>query len=433
MKKIIFFFAICQLAICNLQLKAQARLVLNNNGYINIENNAFLVIDNGAANAITLLGTGGNILSERETDLIKWNVSNNTGNHIVPWTNTNGVKVPVEFNITAAGNVGGSVLLSTYRTTNMNTPWPAVAPAVTNMCSPIIAADASLFVVDRFYRIDVNSYGTKPAATMIFGYDFINEAVGANTIIEANLQVQRYNPTAGSGNSACPNPPSGPGTGSWEGLLFGTVNTVADNVNTVAISSANWFKDWILVDRSTPLPITLSDFNVNCSEGNAVISWTTAAEINNDFFTIEKSNDAVNFYPIGQVQGAGNSNSILTYFFTDNNSTSGVAYYRLKQTDFDGQFEYFNIVATNCGNSNDFSVNQLLFTDNQLGFTISTSENEKFQVYLYDARGRLVTTATKNVVAGYNAIKLDDLKISTGIYMLSLIGEKNHYSTKVMK
>ena len=62
---------------------SQARLVLNNNGYINIENNAYLVIDNGAANAITLTGTGGNILSENETDLVKWNVGNAIGNHIV--------------------------------------------------------------------------------------------------------------------------------------------------------------------------------------------------------------------------------------------------------------------------------------------------------------------------------------------------------------
>ncbi|HLU84193.1 MAG TPA: hypothetical protein VKZ45_01865, partial [Vicingaceae bacterium] len=221
MKKLLFIFLLLPG-----MLFSQARLVFNNNGYINIENNAYLVIDNGAANAVTLLGTGGNILSESETDLVKWNVGNATGLYLVPFTNTNGVKVPVDINITTAGSAGGSLLLSTYRTTNMNTPWPAVAPAVTNMCSPVIQADASLYVVDRFWRIDGNSYATKPGATLSFGYDFANEAGGANTINEANLQAQRFNPTQGSGVPTCPfpAPPPGPG-GHWEGLLFGTVNT----------------------------------------------------------------------------------------------------------------------------------------------------------------------------------------------------------------
>lgn len=413
-------------------LFSQARLVFNNNGYINIENNAFLVIDNGAANAVTLLGTGGNVLSENENDVIKWNIGNATGLHIVPFTNNNGVKVPVEINITAAGSAAGSLLLSTYRSNNMNLPWPT---GVTNMCSQTIGADASLFVVDRFWRIDENgTYATNPGSTMSFGYDFINEAGGANTINEANLQAQRFNPTTGSGNTPCPFPalPPGPG-GHWENLLFGTVDVVNDRVNNAVISPANLFKDWILVDNSTPLPITLVNFDGKC-EGNAtLLTWTTSSEINNDFFVIEKSYDAITFFEIGRRIGAGNSNSFNTYSFIDNNTTDEITYYRLKQVDFNGQFEYFNIVATNCGNATSFDVNQIVFSDDQLGFNISTSQDEKFHLYLYDAQGKIIASKNITVTKGFNPIQLDRLRLSRGIYMLSLIGEKNNFSSKVMR
>lgn len=429
MKKLLFIFLLLPGV-----LFSQARLVFNNNGYINIENNAYLVIDNGAANAVTLLGTGGNILSESETDLVKWNVGNATGNHIVPFTNTNGVKVPVEINITAAGSAGGSLLLSTYRTTNMNTPWPAVAPAVTNMCSPVIQADASLFVVDRFWRIDGNSYATKPGATLSFGYDFANEAGGANTINEANLQAQRFNPTQASGVNTCPFPAPAPGPGGhWEGLLFGTVNTSTDRVNNAVISSADFFKDWILVDNSTPLPVTLLNFEVDCENGFTVLNWSTASEINNDYFVIEKSTDAINFFPIATVQGNGNSNTVLSYTYTDETPNYATTYYRLKQVDFDGKFEYFNVVVSTCTADENFNVNQLQLNDNVFGFTINTSSSEKLTVYLYDYRGRIISQETIVVNKGNNPISLSKPHLSDGIYMLNIVGEKNHFSTKVLK
>lgn len=413
---------------------SQARLVLNNNGYINIENNAYLVIDNGAANAITLAGTGGNILSENETDLVKWNVGNAIGNHIVPFTNTNGVKVPVEINITTAGSIGGSLLLSTYRTNNMNTPWPSVAPAVTNMCSPVIQADASLFVVDRFWRIDGNSYATKPAATLSFGYDFGNESGGANTINEANLQAQRFNPTTGSGVNTCPfpAPPPGPG-GHWEGLLFGTVNTATDRVNNAVISSADFFKDWILVDNSSPLPVSLLNFDTDCENGLVVLNWSTASEINNDYFVIEKSTDAINFLPIATIQGNGNSNTLINYSYTEQNPNFSTTYYRLKQVDFDGKFEYFDIVASTCTSDNNFNVNQIILSDNVFQFNVITTENEKLNIYLYDYRGRLITNEIKLVTKGSNQINLNNLNLSNSIYMLNIVGEKNHFSTKIFK
>lgn len=80
--------------------------------------------------------------------------------------------------------------------------------------------------------------------------------------------------------------------------------------------------------------------------GNTVkIMWATATELNNDFFTIEKSQDGKNFQAIGTVKGAGDSNTLLTYQFDDKNLSSTTQFYRVKQTDFDGQFDYSDIVS----------------------------------------------------------------------------------------
>jgi len=90
-------------------------------------------------------------------------------------------------------------------------------------------------------------------------------------------------------------------------------------------------------------------------------------------------------------------------------------------------------VPTNCGKTTNFDVNQIVFSDDQLGFTISTSEDEKFQMILYDAQGKLITSQLITVSSGLNTIQIDRLNLSRGIYMLSLVGEKNYFSSKVLK
>ena len=76
-----------------------------------------------------------------------------------------------------------------------------------------------------------------------------------------------------------------------------------------------------------------------------LLDESTALELNNDFFTVERSNDAVNFEELIIIDGAGNSNQTLNYTTKDVNPFNGVSYYRLKQTDFDGKFAYSNIVS----------------------------------------------------------------------------------------
>ncbi len=95
---------------------------------------------------------------------------------------------------------------------------------------------------------------------------------------------------------------------------------------------------------NNPLPIELVFFDAYPSDKEVKLDWTTATELNNDFFTIERSSDAVHFERIGFVNGNRNSAVEISYSFIDDAPLIGTSYYRLRQTDFDGQFEIYPMV-----------------------------------------------------------------------------------------
>ena len=97
---------------------------------------------------------------------------------------------------------------------------------------------------------------------------------------------------------------------------------------------------------TNPMPIELLSFTSKIKENSIELEWVTVSEINNDYFILEKSEDLKNWTIVSYIQGAGNSNTILTYSFEDFNPIQGISYYRLTQHDFDGQFEVFNPIST---------------------------------------------------------------------------------------
>ncbi len=101
------------------------------------------------------------------------------------------------------------------------------------------------------------------------------------------------------------------------------------------------------VVQINPLPIELSDFEVQAVADEIQISWTTASEENNDYFTLERSTDGLDFEEIYYEAGAGNSDVSLSYSYTDEPTASGIYYYRLKQTDYDGAYTYSETESVN--------------------------------------------------------------------------------------
>lgn len=309
---------------------SQARLVLNNGGIVNITNNAFVVIDNPASNAITR-NASGHIISEGEFNRVKWNIGTTAGSYVVPFGIGAAEYLPVSLTTAGAAGATGSLTFAMYpvgswlNTSNLPTP-------VTNFVNNY-GANNSAFAIDRFWRIEPANYTTKPALTnLVFSYRDIEHSVASNAITESNLIAQRYNDI----------------TDSWDDYMPGTA--IVPNTAVVAsLPSAELFTWWTLVDNNFVLPIELSAFNAKCGGDKVAISWTTASEENNDYFEIERSVDGVNFISINRVISQ-NSNSAtpLNYNATDNNPIIGKSYYRLKQVDKNGKYSYSSLVITTC-------------------------------------------------------------------------------------
>lgn len=115
---------------------------------------------------------------------------------------------------------------------------------------------------------------------------------------------------------------------------------------------ASVYEVLITLPTCAVLPINLLSFAGYCNEQNIVLQWRTATEVNNNYFTIERSSDAINWDIIGTVAGAGNSSIPLNYTLTDMNHNEGTTYYQLKQTDFNENHKYEAIIGINkCENN----------------------------------------------------------------------------------
>ncbi|MBK9731259.1 MAG: T9SS type A sorting domain-containing protein [Chitinophagaceae bacterium] len=167
----------------------------------------------------------------------------------------------------------------------------------------------------------------------------------------------------------------------------------------------------ILMNTCLTLPIELFSFTAKQQSKEVLLAWSTASEVNNDYFSLERSSNAIDFESIGDVNGAGTSKEILNYFFTDEHPGAGINYYRLKQTDYDGQHSYSNIEAV------DFRTDPLAITaypnpfNNEL--TIQGTKTGGLLI-VYDVMGKEVYR--QETMEGATIINAEDLK--AGIYLL---------------
>lgn len=394
---------------------------MNNDGYVVITNGAFLVIDNSATNAITQLGTGGRIISEGETNRVRWMVSNATGTYTVPfYENGEAVEIPVSAAITTGGTAGATnrIDFSTYDGTTFDNSlyMPTGVTNMTNVTVP--AANNSAQVTDRFWVLDAN-HATRPAVNISFTY-VDAENLAPNTLAEANLRAQRWNATVAD----------------WDGFLFppiGTANTATNVVSGAIAPAADFFRSWTLVDFTTPLPIELLSNNVNCDNNNAVVTWSTASETNNSFFTIEKSSDGINFTTIGTVLGGGTSTSILNYSFTDYNTYPGTSYYRLKQTDYDGATQTFGLMTSeNCNSTIGVNIDAFNNQSGNIVILIDTDFSSNYTAILFDALGKKISVTDLKTVQGNNTFNLDISSINTGVYFISIDNGKDKITKKIL-
>ncbi len=186
------------------------------------------------------------------------------------------------------------------------------------------------------------------------------------------------------------------------------------------------------------LPIKLKYFAGTASNGIVKLSWVTSSELNNDYFTIERSKDGFNFSSISKINGSGNSTSNLTYNYEDDAPIAGTSYYRLMQTDYDGHSEVFPPVVIKMNNtankSGIISVMPIPF-QNEMTVRCSIVKPGLVDFILIDVSGRTVRKVTLVAGEGMNTIPFADLgDIPDGIYLLRMAtGGENYSTVKILK
>lgn len=184
---------------------------------------------------------------------------------------------------------------------------------------------------------------------------------------------------------------------------------------------------------ATVLPVTLSKFDAKYDAGKVNLDWTTETEINNDYFTIERSSDMENFEVLGIVKGNGNSNTKINYNFYDKSPIKGTSYYRLKQTDYDGTYKYSKPVSVIIKSKlEDVNIYPNPITGN--GFIAFNSlEATEQLISIYDISGRVVYEKTYAIKLGENKLTLETTNLTKGMYFIHLADGAEGVNIKFIK
>ena len=172
------------------------------------------------------------------------------------------------------------------------------------------------------------------------------------------------------------------------------------------------------------LPVELLNFNAICNKDNVTISWSTAFEQDNDYFSVERSADGNNFIPIAQAKGAGNSSTAKMYHVTDPDPISGVAYYRLKQVDYDGQHEIFPPASVNCVDNGD---NFIIYPNPSNG-VFEISVHSQCEIEVTNILGEKIYSGRST----NNKLHLDLSLRPVGIYLVRVKSEAKETCRKVL-
>jgi len=179
-----------------------------------------------------------------------------------------------------------------------------------------------------------------------------------------------------------------------------------------------------------PLPIELLAINAKTKKDGILIDWSTTTEINNNYFTIERSFDGRNFQAIAIIPGNGTTTEISNYAFLDDNPEIGLNYYRLKQTDFDGKYSYSKVVSAAFERGIGIQVFPTIVED-ILTIQRTKEYNWESSIIIYSITGRVF----KNTIIADDEFTKDISLASLvpGIYFVSIYSNESVKTFKIVK
>ena len=226
-------------------------------------------------------------------------------------------------------------------------------------------------------------------------------------------------------------------TGASAGGSAPTITTITGSITASVIPLGTIIQtnlaSGIFTTQDCFLPVTLLSFSGKPENHTVKLSWSTASEQNNNYFTLEHSADGKTFSEIGKMNGAGNSNIVRKYEFVDE-SPAEQNNYRLSQTDFDGQHVELGIVFVKMlGESNglQLTVQSNPVTTNNLSLNLSSFVDDEITLNITDLQGRVIrsekTSAAKNES---KLVSVDLSEISKGAYFITATGKSSSVNSK---
>jgi hypothetical protein len=177
---------------------------------------------------------------------------------------------------------------------------------------------------------------------------------------------------------------------------------------------------------NTPLPIELISFDGKANGSENILNWTTGSEINNDYFTVLRSKNGIDFESIGSVDGSGNSTNTMNYNFVDEQPYNGYNYYQLQQTDFDGQSALSRIVSILNSSSRN---NPIVISPNPVRDFVEISNYDSNTIQYIE----LINTLGEVIFRTQNQQLINVSSLPAGTYSLRISIADNIYLTKFIK
>lgn len=209
--------------------------------------------------------------------------------------------------------------------------------------------------------------------------------------------------------------------GSTSGMANNSSNPegTEDDLSNDGYSS---IEEFVKGGGATPLPVTLTYFKAEAKSA-VLLTWATSTEINNNYFVVQRSEDGSYFYEVGRVDGHGNSKQTIEYQFEDHSHFAPVAYYRLKQVDYDGAYEYSPVQRVEIRTQGtQRTVN--IFPYEVANGRLTVQSNQPLilqQRVIYSTSGARYTQVPTLQLSNAHGVELNVDNLPAGLYILRLI------------
>ena len=201
-------------------------------------------------------------------------------------------------------------------------------------------------------------------------------------------------------------------------------SSVSGSLTTSSVNS-NWGNENFTLAATNatfpPLPVDIISFNGQCDNNFPQIEFVVASQINNEFFTIERSVNLIDWEEVGYIAGGGTTNEIITYNWSEEALLNGTKYYRLSLTDINDDVKYSNPIAIECENEIDFHLYpNPAFNFINIAFNFDYFQNEETNLNIRTLTGKIIKSVPVSLSKGYNNMEIDLKDLPKGIYLLTI-------------